>query len=1042
MADLKFADTHNLVAFLSKPTESKGFEQIVDFLNENPIRYALTINPTIYILCIEQVWSTVKAKTVNGEVQLHALVDGKKIIITESTVRRDLQLEDAEGVDCLPNSTIFEQLTLMRSKITAWNEFSSTMASAIIFFLDKQLEGMPTHNRIYIAPSHTKKIFGNMRRVGKGFSGRETPLFQTMVVQDQAEMGEGSANPTDPHHTPTFIQPSTSQPQKKQKPRKPKRKDTQIPQSSGPTEHVADEAVYKELDDSLVRAATTASSLEAEQDSEVATKDVNLTIDEVTLAQALAALKTVKPKVKANVVRKPSVPVSVASTRVVCIQLNNCLTIPTLRKELSLLSGLDEDWECYSGSKVDAEPVGSRLHAEETRSTEEQEEGKTQPKLIRRRFDYLLKNMDGRSKKDFNVDILDFSTDFPAIVYNDALTSNENVLRTNYMAPLPPRAQRHLWLRYQVDGYTEEIVHDFELGMETGKEKPITHGLTEDMGETLTDRMRMVYTGEEGQVLFSSHAWRRLFEIRGPLVQEFILEFFRTCRISDTELGLDVTDTLCFQLGGPRHPVRRLCHMLISYNISGWGQAPEKADGRKSRAKMSRGHFIGCLAEHFGLVSDEGLMGLTREAADCYGWCPEIAEGAPDVDEDAQVVPAPVQATQPPLAAASIRTMAQRLSRLKEEVHNLRGDMGEQREVLDSMARYFSRFTAWTVTSLSLMMDRSGVRYMSYAHTCIPYQRHRVGEQDKMNGMSHSYQKLKGFFKGVLNLGPEFIRDTKVEEWLTRGHTSMHEMQFGIRRIHAHDTTYLANQTCIDTFDRIPEIGLHGFLIFCTGPRWKEIDNVVIMEYFVKISKKARIMELKRRNLKNTILTSNMSYPSRKIRRICACTSQETTKNKVQYAVSIRPLYAKRDIESMTVVEDVLRLPEIIRRIRKNGLISNNAMKFGTKVSKSVEVFERSTHQQDGSYKEDVKAAAKHRRSNSACDKGMLNVEVRDASAIWLRNLIKNLLAEGTQNQVKDTLLIRVEIEEDVNVRISLCHTLAKAFIVFDVENWGPELFG
>ncbi|GJY84401.1 putative ribonuclease H-like domain-containing protein [Tanacetum coccineum] len=77
-------------------------------------------------------WSTVKAKTINGEVQLHARVDGKKIIITESTVRRDLQLEDAEGVDCLPNSTIFEQLTLMGLKITAWNEFSSTMTSVII----------------------------------------------------------------------------------------------------------------------------------------------------------------------------------------------------------------------------------------------------------------------------------------------------------------------------------------------------------------------------------------------------------------------------------------------------------------------------------------------------------------------------------------------------------------------------------------------------------------------------------------------------------------------------------------------------------------------------------------------------------------------------------------------------------------------------------------------------------------------------------------------------------------------------------------------
>ncbi|GJR60441.1 hypothetical protein Tco_1502603 [Tanacetum coccineum] len=52
-----------------------------------------------------------------------------------------------------------------------------------------------------------------------------------------------------------------------------------------------------------------------------------------------------------------------------------------------------------------------------------------------------------------------------------------------------------------------------------------------------------------------------------------------------------------------------------------------------------------------------------------------------------------------------------------------------------------------------------------------------VSEQDKMNGISHSYQKLKGFFKGVLNLGPEFIRDAKVEEWLIRGYTSVHEMQ-------------------------------------------------------------------------------------------------------------------------------------------------------------------------------------------------------------------------------------------------------------------------
>ncbi|GJX31907.1 hypothetical protein Tco_0241762 [Tanacetum coccineum] len=139
-------------------------------------------------------------------------------------------------------------------------------------FLDQQLEGRPTHKRIYDAPSHTKKIFGNMRRVGKCFSGRITPLFPTMVVQNQQELGEGSAILTDPHHTPSITQPSTSQPQKTQKPRKPKRKDTQVPQPSGPTDIVADKAIPKELGDSLVRAATTTSSLKVEQDSGNITK--------------------------------------------------------------------------------------------------------------------------------------------------------------------------------------------------------------------------------------------------------------------------------------------------------------------------------------------------------------------------------------------------------------------------------------------------------------------------------------------------------------------------------------------------------------------------------------------------------------------------------------------------------------------------------------------------------------------------------------------------------------------------------------------------
>ncbi|GKA76023.1 retrovirus-related pol polyprotein from transposon TNT 1-94, partial [Tanacetum coccineum] len=143
-----------------------------------------------------------------------------KVIIIKASVRSDLYLDDEEGTDCLPNATIFEELTRM---------------GFVQMFVNQQLDGLPSHKRLYDAPSYTKKIFGNIKRVGKGFSGRITPLFPTMVVQNKVEMGEASTIPTDPHHTPTFIQPTL--PQRTQKPRRTKKKDTQAtlnePSSSG-----------------------------------------------------------------------------------------------------------------------------------------------------------------------------------------------------------------------------------------------------------------------------------------------------------------------------------------------------------------------------------------------------------------------------------------------------------------------------------------------------------------------------------------------------------------------------------------------------------------------------------------------------------------------------------------------------------------------------------------------------------------------------------------------------------------------------------------
>nr|GEV86949.1 xylulose kinase-1 [Tanacetum cinerariifolium] len=190
MSITKFAETHNLVAFLEKPAESKGFKQIVDFMNVNLIIYALTVNPTIYTSCIQQFWDYAKVKTVNEDVQIRALIDRKKIIVTKASIRRDLQLQDAEGTACLPNDTIFEELARMGAKTTAWNEFNSTMASAIICLANNKKFKFPSsfliiwshHKKIFVSPSLTKKKKQKSRRIQR----KETEVPHTELQTEES----------------------------------------------------------------------------------------------------------------------------------------------------------------------------------------------------------------------------------------------------------------------------------------------------------------------------------------------------------------------------------------------------------------------------------------------------------------------------------------------------------------------------------------------------------------------------------------------------------------------------------------------------------------------------------------------------------------------------------------------------------------------------------------------------------------------------------------------------------------------------------------
>ncbi|GJW30707.1 hypothetical protein Tco_0047582 [Tanacetum coccineum] len=297
--------------------------------------------------------------------------------------------------------------------------------------------------------------------------------------------------------------------------------------------------------------------------------------------------------------------------------------------------------------------------------------------------------------------VLYFNDLFPFnIIYPDDLKSGKdnddnkiNIIQSSGdMVPLPPRDQRHLWLPYQVEGYTKEIVHDFEQRLETIFGRQVNRvyildfeGLTPDMRQDLAERLRMVYTGDDGQEVFVSlHTVEEMVE---GGIEAYWLGSERVIPDKGDLSGywIEISSDMDFWRSAPsytyiRDPVRRLCHKLISYSISGRGQAPEK--GRKSGARLSGGHFIKRLAHHFGLVSNDGLGGLfvvTRqlllidmgelvklniciEVGDDWVWVAQGverqpiaaaatsggAEDAPDLDEGAQAVPAPIHAPPPP----------------------------------------------------------------------------------------------------------------------------------------------------------------------------------------------------------------------------------------------------------------------------------------------------------------------------------------------------------------------------------------------------------
>ncbi|GKB95279.1 hypothetical protein Tco_0981416 [Tanacetum coccineum] len=279
-----------------------------------------------------------------------------------------------------------------------------------------------------------------------------------------------------------------------------------------------------------------------------------------------------------------------------------------------------------------------------------------------------------------------FEKEFLAIAYNDSLTSKLDFLTKPIVSPqhideydlkneislseymdVPPKDQRHPYLRFEGLEYTDVDIVDFQM------------------------RLGKIYGREVHRVLVLD------FEgLPGEMAKGVTSRMF-----GEAILDIDAIDTLWFQLGGAK---RRMS----------WRQLILALGLHTAEEMQTAGFGLYCTKSSRQISENRDLSAYWKGPDAAVGALVD-AEGAHDVDKGAQAIPAPAQAPQPPPAAGPARTMTQRLGRLEEDVHGIRGALGEQIEVLDSMACDFSRFTTWMITSLSLMMDFARDRCTSYS---------------------------------------------------------------------------------------------------------------------------------------------------------------------------------------------------------------------------------------------------------------------------------------------------------------------------------------
>ncbi|GJX02327.1 hypothetical protein Tco_0186240, partial [Tanacetum coccineum] len=163
MANIRTCNKHNMIACVEKTAHNADFYQIIDYLTGCSINYSLLVDPDLIGPWLQQFWATASLRVINEVPHIRAMVAGKRVLISEETIRADLLFDDADGVDCFPKQVIWDslrdigyegnlaQLTFSKPlfspqwkylvhvllhclspKSTSWEQFGTNIASALV----------------------------------------------------------------------------------------------------------------------------------------------------------------------------------------------------------------------------------------------------------------------------------------------------------------------------------------------------------------------------------------------------------------------------------------------------------------------------------------------------------------------------------------------------------------------------------------------------------------------------------------------------------------------------------------------------------------------------------------------------------------------------------------------------------------------------------------------------------------------------------------------------------------------------------------------